>query len=248
MKRSESHLESGDTVSEPHFKPWITQVLIPAGSLLIAALALLSNYQALPAWISFVAAFYLVVVTGSVLHGRVCNLIRVAKRQIRIHRSADTYYPQVLSAIEGLRHLIEPQRSDTLICVLDQAVQWEELRNLPRVNDSKHVETLRSWLLSIGQRGAMGRRADFATVTAELGLLIHRYNRYCAQKLRVLQEAVVTANLVEPRSRQLRQQWNLNRETHTEYVRQWSTLLRVINRACGAQLCSDYYESVRTLE
>ncbi|HEV8717728.1 MAG TPA: hypothetical protein VGX03_33515 [Candidatus Binatia bacterium] len=57
-----------------------------------------------------------------------------------------------------------------------------------------------------------------------------------------------SGGLPEQRLRQLKQQWNVHRDEHAAFVREWGIFAKRINEKSGSKICLDYYEQVGTLE
>lgn len=233
---------------QPGPKPWVSQILIPIGSVLIAALALIGQYPQLPRWVVLVAVSYLAVVVAVSLYVPVTALVSIVLSKRRSWLLAETYSPRLLEGVGGLRHLLTREQTNTLLYVLGEASQWDELRGRSPIFDPEHVETMRDWLHSIETRARRYKRDDFPNFCRELASLISQYNRFCCQRHRQLQEMVAGGVLPEQRSRQLRQKWNVHREGHMAFMRQWENLSRAINERAGTRICLDYYEPIGTLE
>jgi len=233
---------------EPAQKLWLKDFLIPLGSFLIAALALLTQYAQLPRWIIVVAVSYLIFVAGVSLYISVGRVASYIASKWRFRRVAKTYFPRVLESIGVLHQLLERGQTNTLLYLLGEAAQWGELRGRPSLFDPEHVEIMRSWLFSIEGRVESCTRGEFSSLCSEISELTGHFNRFCHQRLRALQEVITAGALPEQRLRQLKQQWNLHREAHVAYIRGWQNLTKTINEKAGARLCMDYYEPLGTLE
>jgi hypothetical protein len=230
-------------------KPWLTGYLLPLGSVLIAALTFLTQNIELPKWAVILATLYLVVVAGVSLYDPIHRLFSFLLRKRRLRGVAKSYLPLISDRMRELRQLVGAQRVDTLVYVLEQAAQWEEIRSQSQaLLEPEHVETMRSWLSSIEWGTEQDRRGGFFSLCRQLSDLIHRYNRFCCQRLRILQELVAAGRLPEQRLRHLKQQWNLHREAHVAFIREWQNLSQAINGRASVRLCPDYYESLGTLE
>lgn len=242
-------IEPSTDVQATQQKAWLTGYLLPLGSVLIAALTFLTQNFQLPKWAFILAMSYLVLVAGVSLYDPVCRILSFLLRKGRLRRLAGTSFPVVLDKLKGLRQLVGEQRGDTLVYVIEQAGQWDEIRCQSQVLvEPEHVETIRNWLSSIERRAVRYRRGDFSNLCQELSDLIHRYNRFCCQRLRMLQELTGGDRLPDHKLRHLKQQWNLHREAHVAFVRGWQDLSRVLNEKADARLCIDYYEPLGTLE
>lgn len=233
---------------EPAHKLWLKDYLIPLGSFLIAALALLTQYAQLPRSIIVVAVSYLAIVAGASLYISVGPVVSSVASKWRFRRLAKTYIPRVLESIRVLHQLLERGQTNTLLYLLGEAAQWSELRGRPSLFDPEHVEIMRSWLFSIERRVESSTPREFSGLCSEISELIGHFNGFCHQRLRALQEVITAGALPEQRLRQLKQQWNLHREAHVAFIRGWQNLTKAINEKAGTRLCMDYYEPLGTLE
>ena len=227
---------------------WTKDYLLPLGAVLIAALTFLTQKVDLP-WIAIAAAVtYLAIVAGIPLYWpivRLCSRISARRRLSRLVRSIG---PRLTDAIARLNVLLAHGHSGTALYVFGEIAQDQALRSQGFSLDQEHLETIRQWLSSLEIRSRMLRADTVLDLCRETGLFVQRYNRFCIQNLRVLEEALGKEQLEAPRLKYLRQQWNTNRGSHLQAIDQWVTLAREANRVTGRQMCLDYYESIGTLE
>lgn len=233
---------------QPRLRSWLTGYLLPLGSVLIAALALLSQHAQLPRWAIMVAAGYLVVVAGVSLFRPAQCFLSFVRSRLRLRRLAKTHSPRLSENVKVLGQFLERGNSNSLLYAIWEAAQWEELKGQSPIIDTEHVETFRTWFSSIRGHAKRCRADEFERLCGQVGLLIHEYNRFCCQRLRALQTQVAAGRLPEQRSRQLKQQWNSQRDGHTAFLREWASFAKRVNQAAGRQVCPDYYEPVATLE
>ncbi len=227
---------------------WLTRYLLPLGSVLIAALALLTQNAQLPKWVIVVAVLYLGVVAGVSLYGPGVSLVSFIQSKWRYQSLRRTYSPKLLECIRGLRQLLAQEHSSTVLHVLQEAAQRDELRSRSVLFDAEYIASLRAWLASIERRIKRYQRNDFSDLCREVGDLVFQYDRLCCQGQRVLQEAIAAGELPEQRLRSLKQRWNVQREGHATFIRTWTDFSKKVNDMAGGQLCIDYYEPLGTLE
>lgn len=232
----------------PAHESWLTKYLLPLGSVLIAALALLAQNAQLPKWVIVVAVSYLLVVVGVSLYRPGARLLFFIKDKRRLRRLRKTYFTKLSEGVGGLRQLLAQDRSNTVLYVLQEAAQWDELQGRFVPFDAEHVASLRTWLTSIEQRIRRYQSNSFLDLCGEVGDLAFQYNRVCCHGQQALQEATAAGQLSEPRLRSLKQRWNVQRDNHAAFFREWASLCRAINEAAGRRLCTDYYEPLGTLE
>lgn len=241
-------LDSDQGSQSPTGKPWLTGFLLPLGSGLIAALAFLTQNTQLPGWATVLVSLYLVVVAGVALYIPVRWLFAFVSDNLRLASLARRALPQIVESVRRLRKLVAHGQANTAIYVFQEAGQWDEIRSHRPPLDAEHLETIRDWLFSIERSVRHPKRGEFGNLCSELSTLIQRYNRLCVQGLKRLEEVIAEGRLQEQRLRYLRQQWNVHREGHVAFMREWADLSKTINEKAGARLCVDYYEPLGTLE
>ncbi len=227
---------------------WIKDYLLPLGSVLIAALTFLTQKVALPKIAIAAAVVYLVIVAGAPFYRPTVRLVSRIWARRKLVRLVRFIGPRLRDSITRLNFLLSHGHSGTVLYVLGETVQDQALRSQGFFLDQEHLETLRQWLSSLETRGRTLRADVFLGLCRETSLLVQRYNRFCTQNLRVLEDALGKAQLEGSRLKQLKQQWNTNREGHLQAIDQWVTLAKEVNRVTGGQVCLDYFEPLGTLE
>ena len=227
---------------------WIKDYLLPLGSVLIAALTFLTQRVDLPSIAIAAAVTYLVIVAAVPLYRpmvRLCSRISARRRLSRLVRSSGS---RLGDSIGRLNALLAHGQSGTVMYVFGEMAQDQALRSQGFSFDQEHLETIRQWLSSLEVRSRRLRADTVLDLCREMGLFVQRYNRFCIQNLRVLEEALGKAQLQATRLKYLRQQWNTNRGSHLQVIDQWATLAKEVNRLMDRQVCLDYYEAIGTLE
>ena len=227
---------------------WMKDYLLPLGSVLIAALTFLTQKVALPRIAIAAAVVYLVIVAGAPFYRPTVWLFLRISTKRKLSHLANSIGPRLDDFIVRLNVLLAHGHSGTVMYVFGEIAQDQALRSQGFSLDQEHVETIRQWLSSLETRGSTLRADTVLDRCRETGLFVQRYNRFCMQNLRVLEEALEKAQLQAARLKYLRQQWNTNRGSHLQAIDQWVTLAKEVNRVMGRQVCLDYYESIGTLE
>jgi len=193
---------------------------------------------------------YLVVVIVVTLYDPAIRTYRWFIEKNGLTRLARSTRPRIEETIVQLKRLLSGDNASTVLYVIKETIHWDELRllGLGPLHDAEHLESLRGWLLSFAARVVVYSSREFASVCHELGALINQYNRFCLQRHRALQDALTAGKLSEPHARYLKQQWNVNREGHAQFIRKWTELSLTINDRLGIKLCIDYYEALGTIE
>lgn len=229
-------------------RSWITEYIVPFGTLLIAALALLAQHVSLPTVVWPAVILYLLVAAGAALYGPLVRAFRWFAVQCTEARLARSSRPRLLETLRHLGRLLARDQADTVLYVVREVAQWDELRGVAQLDDPEHIETLRTWASSISGRLSNYKRRDFSAFCHELSALINQYNRFCCQRQQIFQGVIAAGKVPEPRLRQLKQRWNVHREGHVEFVTKWTDLARSINLRVERRVCIEYYEPLGTLE
>jgi hypothetical protein len=226
----------------------VTRLLIPLGSLLIAAIAVLtSNYQ-LPIGAVIAVILYLVIVMFVTLWRPASRLFSMF-REKWLHRSiSKIYYPYLQNSAVEFGRLTEDNRSHTMITFLQDISSWPELQNNPIPFDREHIQTIREWLSSIQENISSSRLTRFKREAHDLSIIIFHYHNMCVRIQVRLESLITQGKITEEQNhlRQLKREWDLRREGHMQFVRDWENLTKNINGKLG-RVCVDYYEPLKTL-
>ncbi len=220
-------------------------VLIPLGSLLVAALGLI--VRDVPAWVTVVIVTYIAVVAVAVLIAPVHEFWKWIRKKALAYALARNYYPQLQQLVNILSSQIDQSRSETVYYVWHSISGWEEARERVKP-DHAHFRTLYSWLFSIGKRLESNKRSEFTEIASELGELVIQYSRFCEQAHRELDSLATTGVLQPQKLRLLKQEWNQIRDKHNQTVKTWEDLTKNINKAAGERICIDHYSPLKTIE
>lgn len=228
---------------------WLTKYLLPLGSVLIAVLTFLTQNVEIPRLAIVAAVAYLGLVAAASIYRPAVRLVLVLANTLRMARLARVRLPELDETVGQLRRLTGREHGDTVVYLIREAAQWPELKDLsPLIQDQEHLETLASWLALVDSRIADAGRNEFRGLCHEVSSLVTQYHRFCLQRQRLLQEAISSGKVAEPRLRYLKQQWNVRREGHMALIRHWVSIANKVNGMAGSKLCHDYYESLGTLE
>lgn len=230
---------------------FIKDILIPLGSLLIAAIPLLAAKEVpLPTWAIFIVISYLVIVASIVLLNPLITLISFLRGNVNRTRIAKIYSPQLSDCTREFGRLIDTQKTDTINYLLRDAIsgKWGGIRNDQFPYDSEHIATLQSWFLSLEGQFNVYRHRDFPYLASGLSHLISQHHRYCLKVHQLLESLITQGTITEQQLRPLKQEWNLRRETYMQFIRKWENLTKDINESIGESICITWYEPLKTLE
>jgi len=227
---------------------FLTKFLIPFGAVLIAAIVFLTaNYQ-LPRWAVIVVIAYLIIVMFATIWKPVTRLFS-SLREKWLHRSiSKNYYPYLQNSAVEFGRLTEDNRSSTMISFLQDISSWPEIQNNPIPFDRGHIQTIREWLSSIQENISSNRLTRFKREAHDLSIIIFHYHNLCVRVQERIESLITQGKITDEQNhlRQLKREWDLRREAHMQFIREWESLTKNINSTLG-RVCVDYYEPLKTL-
>jgi hypothetical protein len=235
--------------SSSHF---LKDILIPVGSLLIAAISFLALNGKLPTWAIVAIAAYLIIIAIYVSMNPLIQLFILFLEKQRKKKAAKKFFPSLQDIAKEFAPLIDinSNRSDTMLYLLNEINGWNESQNNMAIqSESEHINTIQNWFASIKKRLDLYRLKDFSYLATDLSDLIFQYHRFCIRAQRQLETLVTAKKLSEQQLRHLKQEWNLRREKHNQIIIQnWDNLAKKINETFAERICVEVYEPLKTLE
>jgi len=236
-----------ENIQDSPSKLLLKDILIPIGSILIAAISFLTANFELPTWAIIGVIGYLVVVIMALLfnpfHG-LCSSLWKMKRERYLTKK---FHSEVYEISREFGGLIE-DRSDTISNLLKEINSWEELRGQLTQPDSEHISTIKSWHASIEKHLNLLCLKYFPSLVWDLGVLISQYNRFCIQTQKRLEEILRERELHEMHLQYLKHEWTLRRERHVRVMSKWESLTKNINDKLRGRFCIDYYEPLKPID
>lgn len=227
----------------------VKDYLLPLGSVMIAALALLKQDLGWPRVGVVGLTFYLAFVVAYTLYRPVRRVLARSMESIRLQRVRRDVLPCIVPILARIKHSLAHGYSDTLLHAVREAGLCPEVRRqAPLLDDAEQIETLRSWVSSLNDRLPTTGRHGFVSLCAEFGYFMNRYNTFFCQRQRALQSIISSGTVPEQAVRSVKQLWNVQRESHARLVLEWMTLAQTVNEVSRQKLCLEYYEQVGTLE
>lgn len=223
----------------------VSSFLIPFGSVLIAAVALLASTTPIPQWAVAVVVTYLAVAMVISLAYPARKLRIAFQRKRIIQKAARKFYAALVETTGQMSEQVNFHRVNT-VANLSQEVSslvGEQAHQVP-------VEALRlarSWMETIHRRVDPKSHADFVALARELSAFVSEYHYLCRRVHESIISLISKGLIPEQRLPQVRQQWNLARERQMSLVTSWEQLTKKINGALGERLCNDYYEPLKML-
>lgn len=238
-------LWSAPAAEDKSSKDWLFKFFIP--SAVISLVSFFVDRAKFPAWALVVVIVYLAAVTFFVLFEPMRALVRCCQQRSRMRSLSRQISDALSQAVEDLLRLSSSEHSDTLRSLLREAEGWTELK--PGIKcDGEHIETLRTWTLSLKERLAGGSTGSYVSLASEISNLIARYNRFFSNRFREFEPIAASPGMSEQRLKYLKREWNSRRERHVAFVRDWEALTKKINKEARTIVCSDYFEQLPTLE
>ncbi len=240
---------------------FLSKILIPFGSLLIAGILLLtSNYQ-LPKWVfTSVVSFlvlvsaYIVIIIGPTFKKILNTILLLMQKRRNIARFSRYYLPQLNEKFSEFSKFLE-DRSDNVIELVRTVGSWPEILDKQNKYDtydlqqlSMHVQTLREWLQVIKYSLSNSNAGRFRLVAYNFSRLVFQYHRFCLDWQRRFDNDVRQGRIQGDHLRQLKQEWFTNREKITKYIDQWKPLAENINAIFEENICIVYFETLKTIE
>ncbi len=229
---------------------FLTKFMIPFGAMLIAAIALLTANYTLPNWAIVVVVIYLAIVILAILWKPLAKAYYRFQEKKKHYNFAKYYYPLVSGNAIEFGRLIEDQKTNTLIDLIQNMSRWPEMYSNQVSFDREHIATIRAWLESIQtylmSHSFMDTTDDFLRTARDLSIVISQYNISCVRIQEKLEQLISQGKIVESTLRQLKREWDLRREAHVHFIRQWEGVTKNINRTFE-RFCVEYYEPLKTL-
>lgn len=245
MKRHPIPIGNGlESKSQPEKTSFLTTVLIPIGSALVAALGLL--VQNVPGWVTAIVIAYIAVVILLLAVPAVARVFRFIKRRSIRRTLARRYISAVRRFLPILLPHLEDSRSETVLYVWRNASNWDEGRRIIRF-DYAHVGTLKEWFSWIETRLAFASENHFELICDELAQAIFQYTVLCEQAHHELEDLFRAGVKNESALRTLRQEWANARDKHNQTVKTWEDIAKNINHDAGENVCSDHFNLLKII-
>lgn len=234
--------EEVDDKKSSIFKDYI----VPIGSLLIPAIAFLAQNTS-PWWGSFAIAAYVAIV---IIFLVVPAFIRVGKKwkitSMR-KRLEGSYLPKISASLRRFKPMMETNRSDTIWNVWNDSLLSSEMPKFIRPNQL-HFYTLAAWLNHLSQAVDTAKQSNFKLIGAETSAWVQQYVSFCRDAYSQFDEMLRSKQLDEAKVREVKKSWNHARDEHNQVINNWKVLCSEINSAFGQSICSEYFETLKTLE
>lgn len=232
--------------------PFITKLLIPGGSLLLAVVGLLAGYEKLPPWALWLIMLYLVVVTLAIAAYPIRLGIGYCRTAWKKRQLAQRFYRPLKMCVTKLQELTSESRVNALPSLLNEVNGWPQFRDNPSDGSrqsvpSQAVLVIAAWLDSIQRRLNEPRSPEFPALVQDFSSLLVQYLTFCEDARRDLQNKV-SWSAQDQQIKSFKSRWNCAREELTHLVKTWEQSARDINTLTGDSWCHIYYRSLTPLE
>lgn len=220
--------------------------VLPIGALLIPSISFLAQNNS-TWWGSLAIAAYVVIVLIFLV---VPAIIRVGKKwnaYAKRARLEGNYLPKISASLRRFKPLMESNRSDTIWGIWSNASRTAEMQKIIRPNHS-HYYTLSAWLDHLKPTIDSEKSTDFKLIASETSGWVQQYASFCRDAYSQFEELLRSGQLNESQAREVKQNWNHARDEHNQAITNWKTLCSEINASFGKDICTVYYETLKTLE
>jgi hypothetical protein len=254
------HNQEDDKKTDPHFI--LSKILIPFGSLLIAGIPLLTlNYQQLPKWVFIsIAVFlilvstYIILIIGPALKRLSSNLLQLMQKKRNRTRFSRLYLQQLKEKNKEFAKFLE-DRNDNVISLVQTVGSWPEILDKQDKFDTYDLEqlgryavTLREWLQVVKYHMDNSSASNFQLAAYNFSRLVSQYYRFCLDWHRRFDYSVRQGRIQGEHLRYLKQEWFTQREKITKYIDHWKPLAENINVIFEENICTAYFETLKTIE
>ena len=228
----------------------VRTVLVPVGSLVVAALGLLA--KDVPLWVIVLAVAFIGVVLLAVLG----DFLQWAGRKVRVVREerslARRYFPEIRRFLIDLTNILSESRADSPFFVVKEASTLEsqyrkkladgrfEPQRIRSNAASAHLTTL--WLC--GNALTLVAESECLTtlraVSGLTGQLLIQYQRYCEDGYEGIGMVLKMPEVPETMGSHLKAQWEETIQRHNHRMREWEMLAKRINLDVGEHICADH--------
>lgn len=223
------------------------------GSLLVAVIALFTTRVQLPILVIVGMFVYLVGAVVWASWGSLKQVTAWLRGKLNQKRIARTFYPQLHEVANEFGLLIKSDvsRGGNVMALVQLVNGWGETIPIDASKSKvlcievEQIYLLRDWLESIERALGSYRVDDFSCLADDLGRLIFRYHYFSSQTYNQFEMLISRGSLSEQRLRELRQEWNLCRESFTRFLEKWKSLARKINKAAGGHIYGEHVEPLK---
>lgn len=241
----------------------VAKVLIPIGSFLVALISFLTNVKELPTWATAVLGSFLIIVSVALLLPGGKWLLAKWRSQARIRQTSRQFLPHLDRMIQRLQDQLSQSHTDSLLYGLRNYASIRDGKGCAILSDEFSQATCISEWLTLASKGASRwnltqpqkwalatRTREFVFVAEALDMAVIHYVRLCQSIESRLRGALLGGEKTvdDNLARQLKQAWNLGRESQGRLVHDWAKMGQEINDSIGFRVCIVNYSQLRPIE
>ena len=150
-------VDTNELATTPEKSRFLTTVLIPLGSVLLAGLSLLA--KSVPWWVTTIVVLYIAVITIALVIPAVIRIYGLVNYKITQRAIMRRYVPVIRQFLVTLLPSLEDSRSETISYVWRTASSLDNGRRIVQMN-YLYRETLQNWFASPGAPSLSMARRD----------------------------------------------------------------------------------------
>jgi len=220
--------------------------IVPFGSMLIPAIAFWGQSTS-PWWGSLAIAVFVAIVCIFLVVPAIIRGGKKYKTYLKRKRLEGSYHPKISASLSRFKPMMETNRSDTIWYVWNDLSRSSEMQKFIRPNQS-HFYTLAAWLNHLSQTVDSAKSSNFKLIGAETSAWVQQYVSFCRDAYSQFDDMLRNNQLDEAKVREVKKSWNHARDEHNHVINTWKVLCSEINSSFGQSICSEHFETLKTLE
>jgi hypothetical protein len=220
--------------------------VVPIGTLFLAILSLFTQNTP-PWWVSLAIVIFVVIVFLFLVIPAIARNWRKWKAYSMRVRLEKDCLPKISATLRVFKQLVEQHRADTIWGVWQNESKTIEMQKYIKPNHS-HFSTLASWIEHLCKTIDTAEPSDFKSMAAETSAWIQQYVSFGRDAYSQFDALLKSNQLDAIRGREIKQSWNHARDEHNQAIHNWKALCAEIKSSFDQDVCSTYYETLKTLE
>lgn len=225
---------------------FVSRILIPLGSVVIAAVVLLSTKNKLPSWASIIVVAYLAFVIVWIVARPTNNAIQKVVNVTTRRRFVKGMRPELHEILEQLDEMLEQQRMNTIpFVVADLSSKLSRVVKEPILIGAYQEQfyILQSWASSLTRSMSNYRATDFRRDSSELSQLVFRFTCACTSARNIIDNA----GYVDKVPHDVRADWNAAVNRMSNFINRVEHFTKAVNAKYSTRICADSFQEVKPL-
>lgn len=227
-----------------------SKILIPLGSVLIAAVVFLSTSNKLPLWASIVVVAYLAFVVVWVSARPTTHVISKMMIGYGQRRFAKEMSRQLRGFVDELNIHLSRDRTNTLTYLIHDFASKlpEDVRFTVRLDrNSREFDILQCWAIALRDGCGGNKLANFRRNAAEFATIAFRWSCACTYLREDVQMCEGTTEVTAHRIPDLKPDWDAAANKVAEFLSRVERFANTVNAKYGARICPDSFQEVKPL-